>query len=148
MISYYSSRSLAAEHCKPHGCITKDIRKLESQGKITSVIHSSYVCEQNKQAYSELFINSSGLIALINYWEAKKPKRVRKSKLSRSKKLAVKTNDNFACVNCGSKDDLCVDHKTPESMGGENSLSNLQTLCRSCNSSKGTKTMQEWRASK
>lgn len=145
-MSYYSSRLLAATHHKPHGYITKDIRELERQDKLTKVIRSNYVCEQNKQAYSELFINSSGLITLLSYWETKKPKRVKKSKLSKSKKLAVKTKDSFACVNCSSKDDLCVDHKMPESMGGDNSLSNLQTLCRSCNSSKGTKTMEEWRA--
>ncbi len=144
-MSYYSSTSLAVKHNKPHSYITKDIRKLEKQGVITSVIHSNYVCEQNKQVYSELYINSSSLIALLSYWEAKEPKRVKKSKLSKSKKLAVKTKDNFTCVNCGSKSDLCVDHKVPESMGGDSTLSNLQTLCRSCNSRKGTKAMEEWR---
>ena len=147
-MSYYSSRSLAEKYGKPHGYITKDIKKLESQGSLSSVIHSSYVCEQNKQTYSELFINSSGLIALQDHWRDKEPKRVKKSKLSKSKKLEVKARDNFTCVNCSSKADLCVDHKVPESIGGDNTLSNLQTLCRSCNSSKGTKTMQEWEASK
>lgn len=147
-MSYYSSRSLAVKHNKPHSYITKDIRKLEKQGVITSVVQSSYVCEQNKQVYSELCIDSSSLITLLNYWKEKEPKRVRKSKLSKSKKLAVKTKDSFACVNCGSKSDLCVDHKVPEAMGGDSTLSNLQTLCRSCNSRKGTKAMQEWEASK
>lgn len=44
------------------------------------------------------------------------------------------------CLACG-KDDvlLTVDHVIPVSMGGSNDISNLQPLCQSCNSSKGTK---------
>lgn len=37
-----------------------------------------------------------------------------------------------------------VDHKNPLSRGGSNWPRNLQLLCRSCNSSKGNKTMREW----
>ncbi len=42
---------------------------------------------------------------------------------------------------CGATDDLCIDHKViPWSHGGSSSdPENLQVLCRSCNSSKGTR---------
>lgn len=71
-----------------------------------------------------------------------------KSKISTTKKKTVLERDKYRCINCDTHKDLCVDHIQPESRGGDNTLSNLQTLCRSCNSSKGTKTMQEWEASK
>lgn len=59
-------------------------------------------------------------------------------------KKAVLVRDKYRCVNCDSHQNLCVDHKTPLSRGGDNSSENLQTLCRSCNRSKSTKTMSEW----
>lgn len=43
--------------------------------------------------------------------------------------------DRF-CLCCGSSIRLTVDHIIPVNRGGENKLSNLQTLCRSCNSRK------------
>jgi 5-methylcytosine-specific restriction protein A len=47
--------------------------------------------------------------------------------------------DNFTCNHCGTRQNLSVDHVVPESKGGTLELSNLQTLCRRCNSSKGAK---------
>lgn len=43
------------------------------------------------------------------------------------------------CLCCGSLDDLTIDHVHPVSRGGRNSIDNIQPLCRSCNSAKGTK---------
>lgn len=43
----------------------------------------------------------------------------------------------FQCRICGSHDDLTLDHIVPLSRGGRNEPSNLQALCRSCNSRKG-----------
>lgn len=68
----------------------------------------------------------------------------KKSKISSAKKKRVLERDKYRCINCNTHKDLCVDHITAESKGGDNSMSNLQTLCRSCNSSKGTKSMSEW----
>ena len=43
---------------------------------------------------------------------------------------------------------LTVDHILPRSRGGTDHGDNLQLLCGHCNSSKGSKTMSEWKASK
>lgn len=43
------------------------------------------------------------------------------------------------CMQCQSKEDLTLDHIIPRSLGGSHDESNLQTLCRKCNSSKNNK---------
>jgi len=49
---------------------------------------------------------------------------------------AVYERDGWACVQCGSRERLTVDHKWPHIRGGTPSLANLQTLCTKCNSAK------------
>ena len=63
-----------------------------------------------------------------------------KQKISASLRWDVFKRDDFRCRNCGTRDDLSCDHIFPESRGGETTLDNLQTLCRSCNSRKGAST--------
>lgn len=53
----------------------------------------------------------------------------------------VYTRDHRACLTCGSKDDLTLDHIVPWSLGGPDSEDNLQTLCVSCNSRKGDRVL-------
>lgn len=64
----------------------------------------------------------------------------RKKKASIPIKLrwAIWERDNFTCLHCGDRRYLSIDHITPESMGGTLHPENLQTLCQSCNSKKGT----------
>lgn len=45
--------------------------------------------------------------------------------------------DGWQCVRCGTHKNLTVDHILPVSRGGTDELANLQTMCGSCNSSKG-----------
>ncbi len=63
---------------------------------------------------------------------------------NRSIAFRVFQRDDYRCRHCGSDGtepgrDLTVDHMLPVSRGGTNELANLQTLCRSCNSRKGTR---------
>jgi 5-methylcytosine-specific restriction endonuclease McrA len=43
------------------------------------------------------------------------------------------------CLCCAQKRELTVDHVIPISMGGPNTIDNLQPLCQSCNSAKCTR---------
>jgi 5-methylcytosine-specific restriction endonuclease McrA len=52
---------------------------------------------------------------------------------------------NYSCAYCGSQEDITQDHIMPLSKGGANIIENIQPLCRTCNSSKGGKSMSEWR---
>lgn len=63
--------------------------------------------------------------------------------LSTKVRLAVYKRDGFKCVRCGCSD-LTIDHIIPIAKGGTNEDNNLQTLCRSCNSKKGTKDNEDW----
>lgn len=56
-------------------------------------------------------------------------------------RLAVYERDGFACLHCGTTERLSLDHIYPYSLGGRETLDNLQTLCRSCNSRKGAKVL-------
>ena len=48
---------------------------------------------------------------------------------------------NHQCVSCGKKSKLTMDHIVPLSKGGRHEIKNIQPLCKSCNSVKGTKTI-------
>jgi 5-methylcytosine-specific restriction endonuclease McrA len=54
-------------------------------------------------------------------------------------RAAVMERDGFRCVRCGATSPLAVDHIFPWSRGGEDTLDNLQVLCKPCNSAKGAK---------
>jgi 5-methylcytosine-specific restriction endonuclease McrA len=55
--------------------------------------------------------------------------------------------DGYQCAHCGQAADT-VDHIVPKAVTGtpDNSPSNLQAMCRSCNSKKGAKTAPTRRA--
>lgn len=62
----------------------------------------------------------------------------------RELRATVLAEDEFSCQYCGSRDNLTCDHVLPLARGGGNERSNLTTACRSCNSSKGDRTPNEW----
>lgn len=51
-------------------------------------------------------------------------------------RATVFARDGGACTRCGSESHLQVDHIFPKSLGGTNAITNLRTLCRSCNASR------------
>lgn len=61
---------------------------------------------------------------------------------SSSEWIDLCTKTGHRCLSCGAQGILLtVDHIIPLSKGGSNSISNLQPLCKACNSSKGVKTI-------
>lgn len=54
----------------------------------------------------------------------------------------------YACFYCGETEGhLTLDHVIPKSRGGAGEPGNLVPACRGCNSRKGARTPEEWRAS-
>jgi 5-methylcytosine-specific restriction endonuclease McrA len=73
--------------------------------------------------------------------------------VSSNKRLLVWLKTKGRCSYCGidllvaaeGKNTFCIDHLVPLSVGGRNNIENLAPSCRSCNSVKGTKTLEEFR---
>lgn len=65
------------------------------------------------------------------------------------RRLAIHIRDGFSCTCCGrdlrncAPGEMALDHLTPRSHGGGNESSNLVTICRSCNSSRGDRPWEE-----
>ena len=66
------------------------------------------------------------------------------SNIKKSVREAVLEECGNACVYCGSKEDLTIDHKTPVERGGNESKDNLQVACRPCNADKRNMTHDEY----
>lgn len=71
-------------------------------------------------------------------WRNGPVKIPRKSIPDRVRRFVYERDEN-ACVFCGATETLTLDHIHPHSLGGSGSISNLQTLCQSCNSRKGAR---------
>ena len=66
------------------------------------------------------------------------------------KRLAIYLRDEFRCVYCGrdlhnaAPCEINLDHIKPRSKGGNNEETNLVTSCKSCNSSRGNKSITKF----
>lgn len=66
-------------------------------------------------------------------------KKFRSCYLNPQLKKEILEKYKYTCFYCGSDKNLSIDHIKPVKAGGKDILSNLQVLCRSCNSKKGAK---------
>jgi hypothetical protein len=64
------------------------------------------------------------------------------------KKMAVLSKTGGFCSYCGADLDesgFVIDHVNPKFLGGNNDLANLLPACSPCNTSKGKKTLEQFR---
>lgn len=70
--------------------------------------------------------------------------------ISKHKRLAIYLRDKFACCYCGEdlhnahRSNVTLDHIQPRSKNGNNDASNLITACKSCNSARGNKAVEDY----
>ena len=105
-------------------------------------------CERKVQSFNEEEIRS--LIKRIqnksgsffndkDIWDA--ICRVERGKVSNKLRFFIYERDKYRCRRCGAsgqRANLEIDHIVPIAKGGKSNPENLQTLCRSCNKSKGS----------
>lgn len=70
---------------------------------------------------------------------SRRPTTPKKARIGDDLRWDVWERDDFTCQHCGRRRHLTIDHVIPESAGGATEFANLQTLCKSCNSKKGTR---------
>lgn len=70
--------------------------------------------------------------------------------IAKSSRLAIYLRDEFTCQYCGKSlkgaepEEIGLDHLVCSSHGGSNGADNLITVCRSCNSSRGTRPWRDY----
>lgn len=109
------------------------LRKVgEIDGQTTYIIRNMYL---------HFYKNESK----IRYLDSLQPRFIAQKFIGKRKiREFIFKRDNYKCLRCGKQFDLTVDHIKPIHLGGDNKLSNLQTLCKSCNSYKST-TFKDYR---
>lgn len=75
----------------------------------------------------------------------RKTNKYRKTSVSYALRKQIMERDMYRCVYCGTHKNLTLDHIYPEFKGGKTQADNLCVACKSCNSSKGIKTIEEWK---
>ncbi|MGL6209125.1 MAG: HNH endonuclease [Paracoccaceae bacterium] len=115
------------------------------------------ICSMEERGW---FCPFEGRLVQPQMWEVAnpsyKPPRADRGKtsfnISERRRAAIYERDGHACHYCGATGvDLTLDHKVPQAGGGRHSDDNLFTCCRPCNSSKHTKSYDDfvaWRASR
>lgn len=95
-------------------------------------------------------------VARVRRWkQANRPKKKLADLVTRARKHNAEIREvsereirrllDSPCSACGTKGEAHIDHIIPLSRGGRHAVGNLQALCRDCNSSKGKRTMTEWK---
>lgn len=77
---------------------------------------------------------------------SEEPKKVKRKAVSKELRFEVFKRDSFTCQYCGRKAPdvvLHIEHITPVSKGGKNTLMNLVTSCVECNLGKGARTLSD-----
>jgi HNH endonuclease len=82
-----------------------------------------------------------GIVAeLLGFSGVPAPAVRRSRSIPQDVKIAVAVRDQGLCQHCGtSAGPMEYDHVIPYSMGGDNSVENIQLLCRRCNAAKSNR---------
>lgn len=90
------------------------------------------------QAHKRWILRHRGRYSFLRHKEYLKKKNVKGSHTFEEWALLKERNDN-KCVGCGELKPLTKDHIVPLGLGGNDSIANIQPLCRNCNSRKWMK---------
>lgn len=104
------------------------IQSIEYRDKVLIVVDSLWACPPDGSFKVKPFT--------IRGHKANIPSDAKLDPSSRTTFVIVGERDGFRCAHCGTDKTLEIDHILPRSIGGLDSLDNLQLLCRTCNLNK------------
>lgn len=125
--------------------IVETFRAIQSAKEDVSALVSEKMKELKELTETLNFLSSASCDLRADYakalWDSYPERRKRACCFISESDLRamIFSRDGYACVHCGAKSRLSVDHVVAVANGGSNDLENLQTLCISCNSRKGAK---------
>lgn len=118
--------------------------------------HRRYWCFQGRWVWENQGLEPRDVLALLRERDRKQARNLerahvlldveqglaapltrQRAPIPRDVRQAVFSRDGGRCIECRSDFDLQYDHVIPFSMGGADTLQNLQLLCSSCNQRKG-----------
>ena len=115
-------------------------RAIEALKKIGFVYTSNQFNETLLDATNWWYIDFDAINSVLELpGNPKLRKTYVKKKIPNRIRQHIFKRDGNICLHCGTGERLSIDHIQPESKGGTLNFSNLQTLCVSCNSKKGSK---------
>ena len=132
----------AADH---RGCAFRDVYALsvfsnataaEVEACLSRLVSRGEITDDEE----ELWIRHMPSIEMTSVYERKLPENWQQLR------RAVMERDGPECMYCGGVvfEDATIDHVLPLCRGGTHELRNLVVCCKSCNSRKGQKTLEEW----
>ncbi len=113
------------------------LAEFHKRDRYWSVIYPSYELfkTQYDACVNRILLPKDSGLATSAASVARHPESTRDREPSDEVKRQVKERDGYKCLCCGetNKRRLTIDHIAPSYFGGNNDLSNLQTLCNACN---------------
>jgi 5-methylcytosine-specific restriction endonuclease McrA len=103
--------------------------------------HLDYYRRKNKEWHAKN-IEAARALALVRWWNRFVREKTNGGKFTKNEWFDLKKKYNYTCLCCKRREPeikLTIDHVVPIVSGGKNVIENIQPLCKSCNSSKGTK---------
>ena len=130
-----------------------NIEKIKTNKRKYYLLNRDYILKKSLQWQKD---NADKVIAKNKAWAERNPEK----RLERTQRRRTKLRGNLAysvtkkelkklysspCAYCKSNEKISIDHVIPIARGGTHSIGNILPACSKCNSSKGAKTIQEWK---
>jgi hypothetical protein len=138
--AYSTVKYLLMDQRYDRGCVLID----EEYNKVVDILDNDFLMSFfTERQRLDCIAESSG--QYINYLDATsyETRRVQANVYIADKNIRMAVFQRYGkkCLKCSREHNICLDHVIPVYLGGENSLDNLQPLCKPCNSEKGATTV-------